>query len=91
MSATTPPSPRSQQHGPPAPSISAEECRGRRELGKSRGRLLGILRASEEDDLPVGEAPPMLHVQHIYTKIGVSTRGAAALFAIEHGILTADA
>ena len=30
------------------------------------------------------------HVQHIYTKIGVSTRGAAALFAIEHGILVAD-
>jgi DNA-binding CsgD family transcriptional regulator len=30
------------------------------------------------------------HVQHIYTKIGVSTRGAAALFAIEQGILTAD-
>ncbi len=27
------------------------------------------------------------HVQHIYTKIGVSTRGAAALFAIEHGIV----
>jgi hypothetical protein len=26
-------------------------------------------------------------VQHIYTKIGTSTRGAAALFAIEHGIL----
>ena len=31
------------------------------------------------------------HVQHIYTKIGVSTRGAAALFAIEQGILAADA
>ena len=31
------------------------------------------------------------HVQHIYTKIGVSTRGAAALFAIEHGILATDA
>jgi len=29
------------------------------------------------------------HVQHIYTKIGVSTRGAAALFAIEHGVLAA--
>ena len=27
------------------------------------------------------------HVEHIYTKIGVSTRGAAALFAIEQGIL----
>jgi len=31
------------------------------------------------------------HVQHIYTKIGVSTRGAAALFAMEHGILAAEA
>ena len=30
------------------------------------------------------------HVQHIYGKIGVSTRGAAALFAIEHGILAAQ-
>jgi HD-GYP domain-containing protein (c-di-GMP phosphodiesterase class II) len=27
------------------------------------------------------------HIQHIYGKIGVSTRGAAALFAIEEGIL----
>ena len=30
------------------------------------------------------------HIQHIYTKIGVSTRGAATLFAIEHGILPAE-
>jgi hypothetical protein len=30
-------------------------------------------------------------VQHIYTKIGVSTRGAATLFAIEHGILAPEA
>ena len=29
-------------------------------------------------------------VQHVYQKIGVSTRGAAALFAIEQGILGAD-
>jgi len=27
------------------------------------------------------------HVQHIYAKIGVSTRAAAALFALEHGLL----
>jgi DNA-binding NarL/FixJ family response regulator len=27
------------------------------------------------------------HVQHIYTKIGGSTRAAAALFAVEHGLL----
>jgi DNA-binding CsgD family transcriptional regulator len=27
------------------------------------------------------------HIEHIYTKIGVSTRAAAALFAIQHGLL----
>ncbi len=27
------------------------------------------------------------HVQHIYNKIGVSTRAAAAMFAMEHGLL----
>ena len=27
------------------------------------------------------------HVQHVYTKIGVSTRAAAAMFAMEHGLL----
>jgi HD-GYP domain-containing protein (c-di-GMP phosphodiesterase class II) len=31
------------------------------------------------------------HVAHIYTKIGVSTRPAAALFAMEHGLLGNDA
>jgi HD-GYP domain-containing protein (c-di-GMP phosphodiesterase class II) len=27
------------------------------------------------------------HVQHIYTKVGVSSRAAAALFAMEHGLI----
>jgi len=27
------------------------------------------------------------HVQHVYTKIGVSTRAAAAMFAMRHGLL----
>ncbi len=27
------------------------------------------------------------HVQHIYDKIGVSTRAGAACFAMEHGLL----
>jgi HD-GYP domain-containing protein (c-di-GMP phosphodiesterase class II) len=31
------------------------------------------------------------HVQHIYAKIGVSTRGAAALFATERGLLATEA
>ncbi len=28
------------------------------------------------------------HVQHVYSKIGVSSRAAAALFAMEHGLLS---
>ena len=28
------------------------------------------------------------HVESIYSKIGASTRGAAALFAVEHDLLT---
>jgi len=28
------------------------------------------------------------HIQHIYTKIGVSSRGAAALWAMHHGVVT---
>ena len=31
------------------------------------------------------------HVEHIYTKIGVSTRGAAAMFAMRHGLVAATA
>jgi DNA-binding NarL/FixJ family response regulator len=27
------------------------------------------------------------HVQHVYTKIGASTCAAAAMFAMEHGLL----
>ena len=27
------------------------------------------------------------HVQHIYTKLGVSSRAAAAIFAMEHDLL----
>jgi HD-GYP domain-containing protein (c-di-GMP phosphodiesterase class II) len=28
------------------------------------------------------------HIQHIYTKIGVSTRGAAALYTMQHGLIS---
>jgi len=27
------------------------------------------------------------HVEHIYAKIGASSRAAAALFAVQHGLL----
>jgi DNA-binding NarL/FixJ family response regulator len=40
------------------------------------GRRLGISRRTAEH-----------HVQHIYDKIGVSSRAAAVLFAVEHDLL----
>ena len=30
------------------------------------------------------------HLEHAYTKIGVSTRGAAAMFAMGHGLVLSD-
>jgi DNA-binding CsgD family transcriptional regulator len=27
------------------------------------------------------------HIEHVYTKIGVSTRAAAALWAMQHGVV----
>ncbi len=30
------------------------------------------------------------HVQHVYAKLGVSSRAAVALFALEHGLLPAS-
>ena len=41
------------------------------------GRRLGVSRRTAEH-----------HVQHIYTKLGVSSRAGAALFALEHDLLT---
>ncbi|HEX6195545.1 MAG TPA: HD domain-containing phosphohydrolase [Jiangellaceae bacterium] len=39
------------------------------------------------DQLVISARTAEHHVQHIYTKIGTSTRAAAALFAMEHGLL----
>jgi DNA-binding NarL/FixJ family response regulator len=30
------------------------------------------------------------HIEHIYTKIGVSNRAAAGLFAMQHGLLPSE-
>jgi HD-GYP domain-containing protein (c-di-GMP phosphodiesterase class II) len=49
---------------------------------------LGLSTRKIADKLVITAKTADHHVQHIYNKIGVSTRGAAALFAIEHGILT---
>ena len=43
------------------------------------------------EQLSISSSTAGSHVEHIYTKIGVSTRGAAAMFAMRHGLVTATA
>ena len=54
-------------------------------------RLVAEGRSNPEiaDRLHVSRRTAEHHVQHIYTKIGVSSRAAAALFALEHELLPA--
>ncbi|MGZ4738951.1 MAG: LuxR C-terminal-related transcriptional regulator, partial [Ilumatobacteraceae bacterium] len=62
-----------------------------REVEVLRLLALGLTVRQVADRLVITAKTADHHVQHIYTKIGVSTRGAAALFAIENGILAAVA
>lgn len=61
-----------------------------REAEVLRLLALGLTNRQMGDELGISPKTAGHHVQHIYTKVGVSTRGAAALWAIEHGVLTAD-
>ena len=61
-----------------------------REAEVLRLLALGLTTRAVADRLVISPKTADHHVQHIYTKIGVSTRGAATLFAIEHGILPAE-
>jgi DNA-binding NarL/FixJ family response regulator len=47
----------------------------------------GLSNREVAEELVVSRRTAEHHVQHIYAKIGVSTRAAAALFAMEHGLL----
>ncbi len=61
-----------------------------REVEVLRLLALGLTTRHVAERLVISPKTADHHVQHIYAKIGVSTRGAATLFAIERGILPAD-
>jgi HD-GYP domain-containing protein (c-di-GMP phosphodiesterase class II) len=61
-----------------------------REVEVLRLLALGLTTREVSDQLTISAKTADHHIQHVYTKIGVSTRGAAALYAIEHGILATD-
>lgn len=58
-----------------------------REVEVLRLLALGLTTRQVAQRLVVSPKTADHHVQHVYAKIGVSTRGAAALFAVEHGLL----
>jgi len=49
----------------------------------------GLTKKSIARELTLSTKTVSAHVEHIYTKLGVSTRGAAALFAMRHGLIRA--
>jgi DNA-binding NarL/FixJ family response regulator len=48
----------------------------------------GLSRRAIADRLVISESTARSHLEHIYRKIGVSTRVGAALFAVENGLVS---
>ena len=61
-----------------------------RESGSKRFRLAarGLTTQQIADRLHIAPKTADHHIQHIYTKIGVSTRAAAALWATQHAMVS---
>lgn len=58
-----------------------------REIDVIRLLTRGLSNRAIADALVISPRTAEHHVQHIYAKIGVSTRAGAAMFAMEHGLL----
>jgi HD-GYP domain-containing protein (c-di-GMP phosphodiesterase class II) len=61
-------------------------------LSEREGEVLGLIaqghsNAQVAEQLFISRRTAEHHAQHIYAKIGVSTRAAAALFAVQHGLV----
>lgn len=70
-------------------SARKEELAGltAREVEVLRLVALGGTRKQVAEELVVSEGTVKSHLEHIYSKIGVSNRARATLFAMEHGLL----
>ena len=58
-----------------------------REVEVLRAVAAGLSNREVGERLTISPRTAEHHVQHVYAKIGVSSRAAAALFAMEHGLL----
>ena len=78
-----------QAAGQPAPKVRTAWPAGLSDREVEVLRLLarGLSNRAIAGRLVISPRTAEHHVQHIYTKIGASTRAAAAMFAMEHGLL----
>jgi HD-GYP domain-containing protein (c-di-GMP phosphodiesterase class II)/DNA-binding CsgD family transcriptional regulator len=78
-------------HGePPAPSGKRQQHPGgltRREVDVLRLAARGLTTQQIADRLYISPKTADHHIQHIYGKIGTSTRAAAALWAMQHSVV----
>jgi HD-GYP domain-containing protein (c-di-GMP phosphodiesterase class II) len=79
-----------QAAGQPRPRVARDWPAGLsdREIEVVRLMCRGLSNAQIARRLSISSRTAEHHVQHIYAKIGRSTRAAAALFAMEHDLLT---
>jgi HD-GYP domain-containing protein (c-di-GMP phosphodiesterase class II)/DNA-binding CsgD family transcriptional regulator len=61
-----------------------------REVEVLRLLVRGLSNKEIAERLVISRRTAGSHVEHIYTKIGVSNRARASLFAMKHGLMTAD-
>jgi HD-GYP domain-containing protein (c-di-GMP phosphodiesterase class II)/DNA-binding CsgD family transcriptional regulator len=61
-----------------------------REVEVLRLLVRGLSNKEIAEQLVISRKTAGSHVEHIYTKLGVSNRARASLFAMKHGLMTAD-
>ena len=61
----------------------------KREVEVLRLLVRGLSNQEIAEQLVISRKTAGSHVEHIYTKIGVSNRAQASLFAVKHGLMTA--
>jgi len=77
-------------HGEPRPASRRSQHPGglsRREVEVLQLAARGLTTREIADRLYISPKTADHHIQHVYTKIGVSTRAAAALWAIQHDVV----
>ena len=61
----------------------------KREVEVLRLLVRGLSNKEIAEQLVISRKTTGSHVEHIYTKLGVSNRAQASLFAVKHGLMTA--